>query len=82
MALSVDNASAAIPGTVRDAVTGVLLAINEDGSISINLSGVKSTDTGTSIDNSKTAIPGTIRDGNSGAVLVVNADGSLNVATS
>ena len=36
---SIDNSSAAIPGTIRDAITGALLVVNADGSINAALSG-------------------------------------------
>jgi len=82
MALSADNASAAIPGTVRDAGTGVVMVINADGSINIVYGGVKATDTSSSIYNARTIIPGCIRDANTGRNMFVNADGSINIATS
>lgn len=82
MALTAENSWAAIPGTVRDASTGIILVINANGSINITYGGVKSTDTSSSIDNNRTIIPGTIRDGNTGRNMFVNADGSINVATS
>lgn len=79
MTANFDNSAVIIPGCVRDAATGALLAINSDGSINIVLSGTKNIAAGAAATD-RAWIPGTVRDPVSGTPMAVNNDGSINVA--
>ena len=81
MTANIDNAADALPGVIRDPITGVPLKVNADGSINITVSGSTSTDTASSIDLTQWNLPGCWRDANTGAYLRINADGSVNVVT-
>lgn len=80
MAANTDNVSAATPNVWRDAVSGVGMTVNADGSFNLNEVGTRSIAAGTAA-TTAAWIPGTIRDPVSGVAMVVNADGSINVAT-
>lgn len=78
MTAAFDNSAAALPGCIRDAVTGAYLRINSDGSINLTSGGVRDTSgtTATVYD----WIPGTVRDPSTGKPMAVAADGSIKVA--
>lgn len=81
MTANFDNSAAAQPGTIRDAATGAIMAVNSDGSINTVSSGTKVIAAGSAA-TQFAWIPGTIRDPVSGIPMTVNADGSINFANS
>lgn len=71
-----------IPNTIRNAAATNVMTVNADGSININLSGVRSIAAGSTATLLDTGSPGIVRDPVSATPMAVNTDGSINAAAS